>query len=288
MANRFKGQRLAGLKRRLSRAGAFLRWCFTGARPMVRATVILALVGALGLTAWRAVQVSPYFVVRHVDAEATAHLDRARIIELLGLSAPTNVFRFDVDAAEDALLSHPWVATATVERVLPDRVVAQIEERAPAGAVVLDQPYLVDATGRPFVHAPATAVAGLTLITGLDRADFEADPEGARERVRDALAVARRYGLSPLAERRPLGNVHLAPGDRLELMLGHTRVALGRGDFRDKIRRLEQILDAMAARKVDAAYILLSEDLERAIVKEVPLRRGLGGALSESDQGVVN
>lgn len=288
MANRFKGQRLAGLKQRLGRAGAFVRWCFTGVRPLVRATVVLGLLAAIGLTGWRAVQVSPYFVVRHVDAEATPHLDRARIIELMGLLEPTNVFQFDAGAARDALLSHPWVATATVERVLPDRVIARVEERDPAGAVVLDQPYLVDATGRPFVQAPANAVAGLTLITGLDRAAFEADPEGARERVRDALAVARRYALSPLAERRPLGNVHLAPGDRLELMLGHTRVALGRGDFRDKIQRLEQILDAMAARKVDASYILLSEDLERAIVKEVPLRRGLGGALSDSDQGVVN
>lgn len=289
--NRFKGQRFAGIRRFFRGVRELWSMFWHAVGPVVRFVAIVAVLGGFAWAAWRAVVKSPYFDIATIDVVETPHLDRDALIELAGLKEPGNIFRFDPDAARDALVAHPWVATARVEKILPRRVLIRHEERRASGAVVLDVPYLIDATGHPFTRAEAHEVAALPLVTGLTRQDFEVDPDGAYARVREALAVARRYALSPLAARRPLGSVHLAPAGRMELMLGATRVALGRGDFRDKIGRLEQVLDTLSARKVDAAYILLSEDLERAIVKETPRERGLGeelGVRPENGEGVVN
>lgn len=277
--NRFKGQRFAGIKRFFGGLAELTAWAWHGLRPVVRFAIIVGFVAGFAFAGYRAVHQSAYFLVRDIDVEPTAHLDRSAIIEATGLATPRNIFDFDADAAREALLLHPWVATARVTKVLPERVVIRLEERRASGAVVLDVPYLVDATGHPFTQAGPDELDGLPLVTGLGREDFDLDPEGACERVQTALAVARRYALSPLAARRPLGSVHLAPAGRLELMLGRTRVALGQGDFRDKIGRVEQILDALAARRMDAGYILLSEDRQRAIVDEIPRQRGLGEEL---------
>lgn len=282
--NRFKGQ--APTRRVTGALGRALGLTLTALRPAIRLTLFAALIGGLSYAAWQAIHRSPYFLVRTIDVAPTPHLDRPAIITLIGLDRPANLFDFDADAARDALLTHPWVATARVEKVLPETVIVRLEERRPSGAVVLDTPYLVDATGHPFAAVDAASIGGLPIVTGLDRQDFDADPEATYDRVRTALAITRAYAQSPLAARHPLGNVHLAPGGRTELMLGKTRVALGHGEFRDKIGRLQQILDALDARKVDAAYILLSEDLRRAIVKEIPRERGLGDTLLHAQEQV--
>ncbi len=286
--NRFRGQRLAGIKRFFRTLADVCGLLWHGARPVVRFAIIVGFIAGFALAAWRAVHQSAYFIVRDIDVEATAHLDRAAIIETAGLGTAQNIFEFDADAAREALLTHPWVATARVTKVLPERIVIRLEERRASGAVVLDVPYLVDATGHPFAQATPGELQGLALVTGLTRHDFDLDPEGACERVQTALAVARRYALSPLAPQRPLGSVHLAAAGRLELMLGRTRVALGQGQFRDKIRRLEDIFARLEQRRVDAGYILLSEDQQRAIVNEIPRQRALGEELglgNEANRG---
>ena len=41
--------------------------------------------------------------------------------------------------------------------------------------------------------------------------------------------------------------------------------------LRERILEVERILEHLAQKQVSAAYILLSDDLNRAIVKEIPL-----------------
>ncbi len=287
-ANRFTGRRGAGADRAPGRLALALRFLGRQLGPVVKLGLIAAFLGLAAWTAYTAVLRSPYFRVRVVEANETAHLDRRAIIERIGLGQPTNLFRFDAKAAEDALLAHPWVARAEVRTVLPDRVEVVIEERAAAGVVALETLFLVDDTGRPIVPALPTDVADLPLVTGLNRQDYEVDAEGTRARIRDALSLARQYRNSPLATLRPLSDVHLAPIGRMELMLGRTRVVLGRDRHRQKLDLLNQIFAQLAERGVDAAYILLSEDLERAVVKEQPIDQGIGGSLSLRPEGGGN
>lgn len=285
--NRFRGNRRVGegpetLGGRV--AGVLARVV----RRVVKLSVVLALLGAVGYGGWQAVLRSPYFRVRTISVQPTKHLDRDAIVARLGLDDTTNVFRFDPEVAAEALRDHPWVARATVRKALPDRVEIEVVEREPAGVVVLDGLYLVDATGRPFVRPEPREALGLTVVSGLDRATYEADAEHGRERIRSALALARLYGQSPLAARRPLSAVHLDAGGKSELLLGRTRVVLGRDGFKEKLVRLEEIFSKLSSRNMDAEYILLSEDNRRAIVKERSIEREMSGSLSLRSEGMVD
>ena len=87
----------------------------------------------------------------------------------VGLDGPVNVFRFEVGAAEDALLAHPWVATAEINKSLPGQVTIRYEERKPEGVVVLGALYLVDGTGEPFAQPTPAEAAGLPEVELYDR-----------------------------------------------------------------------------------------------------------------------
>lgn len=240
--------------------------------------VVGGLVG-LGAAGWAVVQRAPYFNIRTVEATESAHLDRAAIVALAGLDGPVNLFRFDALAAEEALAAHPWVATAQVLKRLPDRVEILHTERIPAAVVSLGGLYVVDADGQPFIRTTPAEAKGLPLVTGLDRESYEADPAAARASVREALALVRLYERSGLAATRPLSNVHVGEGGRLELMLGKTRVVMGRGDFKAKLERLGEVYETLARRNMEASYVLMDEKGQRSIVKEVPVARPMMGAL---------
>ena len=251
-----------------------------GARPLFRLMVIMGLISALGYMGWQAVLRSPYFHIRNINTEATSHLTREQIIERVGLNKPVNTFLFDVEAAEDALMAHPWVARADIKTVLPDSIEIEVQERSISGVVVLDALYLVDGSGQPFARPKPDEASGLHLVTGLTRESYEKAPGRSESRIRDALSVARLYEQSEMAQQRPLSDVYLAPSGRTELLLGHTRVVLGREHFRKKLQRLEAIFAQLKVRKRDASYILISEDEHRAIVKETPLQEALRGSLT--------
>ena len=68
-----------------------------------------------------------------------------------------------------------------------------------------------------------------------------------------------------------LSEIHISSTGRYEVMLDQIRVVLGSDMLRERILEVERILEHLSQKGVSAAYILLSDDLNRAIVKEVPL-----------------
>ena len=284
MANRFKESRASVRAARAAQVAGEALWAVVV--PLLKLSVGAAVVASLGYGGWRAVLDSPYFRVRHLEYVEAPHLSDADLRAALGLDEPTNILTLDEQAAEEILEGLPWVATAKVRTQLPDRVFVQVEEREPAGVAVLDGLFLVDSLGRPITEVGTNEIGALPLITGLARGDYAEDPDGTRARVVSALALARTYRRSPLGALRPLSDVHLAAGARVELMLGKTRVALGRDGHKKKLARLMDVLAALEARKVDAAYILFNEDGERAVVKEIPQDKKIGGSLSLRSTGV--
>jgi len=282
--NRFKKQQRRYGRRFSVALGEFMVRLGFSLRPHFRTAVLLACVGVFGYVGWRAVLTSPYFTIRHIDAEPSAHLSRDAILGTIGLERPTNVFRFEPDAAREALLAHPWVAAVTVSETLPDRVQVEIQERRAAGIVVLDGLHLVDSEGQPFVRARPDDVGDLPVIT-VDASVMGDDLVHWQNRIREALSVARLYDRVSVRIGRTLSNVHLASGGRLELMLGATRVTLGRARYEEKLSLLTRVFTRLAERKMDAEYILLGDDQKRVIVKEKAVARPLTNSLTMNTEG---
>lgn len=269
--NRFKGHRTAAARQKLAGVARVLGVVWRAIRPVTLTVLAFGILGGLGYAAWKAVLQSPYFTVRTINVEGSTHLTRDAVIARAGLAQRTNMFRFDPRLAEAGIEGHPWVAHAEVSTALPSTVTIDFEERRPEGVVVLGGLYLVDGTGEPFVKPSPAEAAGLPLITGLNRETYQADSQSAHARIREALAIARHYARTALAAHRPLSNVHLGEGGRLELFVGRTRVVLGQTEHRAKLRAAERVFAQLKKRKLDASYILLSEDEKRAIVKEIPI-----------------
>lgn len=272
--NRYR--RSAGRTRRDETAALMSAVVTGGAKRITSLGLLLGLVGLCAF-GWTVVSESAYFNVRHFEVEASAHLSRAEILSLAGLDAPVNLLTFDADAAAEHLEAHPWVARAVVIKSLPHTAKIEVQERSAAGLVVFEAQYLVDEEGEIFARVEVGEAPAVPMITGISRAQYEAEPVRSRQRIVEGLAIARLYGRAQMAQRRPLSDVSVGEGGRIELIVGRTRVSLGRGPQRKQLDRLAQVFGELARRDADAEYVLLADDARRAIVKETVVRRGSRG-----------
>jgi cell division septal protein FtsQ len=106
-------------------------------------------------------------VVHDVSITGLAHLSRAQVIRSAGLDGRASVLVLDGDSIRRDLERLPWVRTASVQPLLPDRVTIDIQEWAPvavyrngAGGTLL---YLND---QGTALAPAAAAGILPLVQG--------------------------------------------------------------------------------------------------------------------------
>lgn len=145
--------------RRASARASFTRWAATLVLLLVGTTVYLLMSG-------------PVFSVGGIDVRGDRYADRAAVTEaLLAGGGSLNLFRYDTFAAAARLEKLPAVRRADVHAVLPDRLVADLDERAPVLIwVVGAQPFLVDAEGILFAVADGEG-ATLPLVTDLRQAD---------------------------------------------------------------------------------------------------------------------
>mgnify|MGYP006153245845 CR=1 FL=1 len=242
--------------------------CLKYARPLLKTGLILLTLGGIAFGAWSAILTSPYFMVRNISIQTIPQMTDAEVLERVGLAEQGNIFVFNSAQGQVNLLSHPWVAQATVETTLPDRVEIRLKAREPIGVLVMKRMFFVDAEGRPFIEAKASECRGLPMVTGITSADFDDDAQSAQARIRQALDIAGQYAALPMANYWSLGTIVVGDGGRINLMLGQTRVGLGSHKFSVKLKRLNQIFASLRKRKVGAEYILFGDDPRRVTVRE--------------------
>jgi cell division protein FtsQ len=69
------------------------------------------------------------FNIAAVAVAGEKHLSREEVLAAAGVTGRASLLFFDVADARARLLTNPWVAEATVQKLLPDRVVISISER---------------------------------------------------------------------------------------------------------------------------------------------------------------
>jgi cell division protein FtsQ len=140
------------------------------------------------------------FPIATVSVSGEKHLSRNEILAAAGVTAHSSLFFFDVADARARLLTNPWVAEATVQKLLPNRLVIAITERAAfalwqkAGRVgviaedgtVLEPSVLPLYVDLPFVVGAGAEIRARDFLALLDRR-----PE-LRADVRAAVLVAER------------------------------------------------------------------------------------------------
>lgn len=81
---------------------------------------------------YSAAQNSSFFTTKHIDITGNVRLDRAMVLEYANLHEGDNCFKVSIGEIERKLCATPWVAEASVKRILPDRFVIRLKERLPS------------------------------------------------------------------------------------------------------------------------------------------------------------
>ncbi len=205
---------------------------------------------------------SPRFEVRGLVYEPTAHVDDARLRELLALSPGTNILSLDLEQLAAQIVADPWVAKASVVRVLPDSLQVTVQEHEPRAVLAMGgRLLLVDAEGTAFKPLDPGERGRLPVITGLDDPELGADPQALRERVQRGLSALAAYE----AKRRPrLSELHVGDSGDITLYTAElgTQLRLGRGDVEPALARFDALRAALGEEAEKLALVHL--DGERA------------------------
>ena len=140
------------------------------------------------------------FPIATVAITGEKHLSREEILAAAGVTPRSSLLFFDVADARARLLTKPWIAEATVQKLLPDHLVISISERAAfalwqkAGRVgviaddgtVLEPYVMARYADLPFVVGTGAETRAKEFLAMLDRR-----PE-LRANVRASVMVAER------------------------------------------------------------------------------------------------
>jgi cell division septal protein FtsQ len=131
-----------------------------------RRALALTLVGAeLALVIW--IFRADSFSVRQVAVSGVSHLTRAQVVASAGLAGRPSILTVDGDSIRRDLERLPWVRTASVQALLPDRVSIVIGEWSPVAVYrsgPAGQPFYLNDQGTAL--APAAASPGLPQVQG--------------------------------------------------------------------------------------------------------------------------
>jgi cell division protein FtsQ len=213
-------RRPAPLWSRMPRPAAIADACGRALRRSLSAAIAACVIVGAGGALWlahRFVTTSPRYAITEIEVRGARHLSASEVRAIVPAALGDNVFLTSPDEVAGALRRHPWIASATAERVLPGTIRVEIREHEPAALAVIGEPYLVGADGRPFKRAQIEAGdgAGLPIVTGVDRDAYRRDPAGAARTITAALDALARWRAG--AGRPPIGELHITAQGTLTL-----------------------------------------------------------------------
>jgi cell division protein FtsQ len=168
------------VRRQPKKHAGIVRWAKRG----LKASIVLAAAGIVVMS-WRsgrlqivygevaakslALSVKGGFRVDQVDVTGREQTDPKALLAAAGLQRGDPILAFDPEAARQRIESLPWVASAAVERRLPDTVAITIVERKPIALWQHNEKItLIDAAGSNLGSVAIESAPALPLIVGGD------------------------------------------------------------------------------------------------------------------------
>ncbi|MEM9192194.1 MAG: FtsQ-type POTRA domain-containing protein [Myxococcota bacterium] len=237
-----------------------------GLRIAVAVAALVGAVAAAGLIEDH-VRTSPAFRLEEVSLIGDERLSREEILASAGLELGQNIFEVGPEDSKARLLAHPWIADAQVSRRLPNAFDIEIREHTAVLIVALTTDgrggagglYLVSEDGAPFKRVADGDPVDLPVVTGFAPESFAGDGAYRTSLLLEAVGMLHDYRGAGLYRREPIAEIHIEPDDGLSLYIGAegVHVRLGRGPYRQKLRRLRRVLDRLAQEGTPPAYIYI-------------------------------
>ncbi len=111
---------------------------------------------------------SQLFCVKTIEVTGNSIVSSEKIIELSEISAGERLYAVNIKDSAKKIGYYPYVEAVEVKRKLPDRILIEIVERKPVGAVVTTSGYIqVSMDGRLLSIAPTIGQYNLPVISGV-------------------------------------------------------------------------------------------------------------------------
>ncbi len=204
---------------------------------------------------YRWLMTSEVFQLSDVRINGNQHASTEELLRYLNLAPGESTLALNLDVLKANLLTHPWVKSVEIERMLPSTISIAVSEHEAAGVVALGSMYVVDAAGEVFAHAQMSELQGFSPITGLSPDWLDNDP-GEWHRL---LALALSFQDAAVAANLSLGEIHVdeALGVSAQILPNGVQAAFGRGDFAGKIARLKKTRALLQQQNKTAESFLL-------------------------------
>lgn len=262
-------------------------------RMLKFAGLTLALVAAVFLVAWLLWSGEEFLTNDHrflipkddspgepssIEVMGVRNASLRGILEVFEQDRGRSLFKLDPEERKARIDELPWVKSATVRRIWPNRVAVEILERvpvafiqAPAGVTgsmenpVAYRPMLIDDDGE-ILGIKTQQALSLPLLKGV-RAQDEREVRRARVRLMARLM----HDLAPYRDRIPEINVTAAPAVTIAYEIQGVTVELYLGDmaWRDRLDYFSRNADSIRHVLRDRAVLDLSMD-QRVILKSSP------------------
>jgi cell division septal protein FtsQ len=258
---RFRRAQLTPAGRRGWRAG--MAWRMASRAGLVALVVVGVFKGA------GAALDTPQLRVQHIAVKGAEKLSAGEIDVLAAGLRGDHILTADLESYRARLLHSPWVATASLRRVLPATIEIVLTERRPIGlARVSGRLFLMDATGVVIEeHGAQHAQYDLPIIDGLHgdvrETGFLIDPARALLAARLIEATAADPRVGPRVSQVDVSDAHnavvLLDGDRALLHVGEA-------EFVKRLRSYLTLAPTLRERLDEIDYVDLRFD-ERIYVR---------------------
>jgi cell division protein FtsQ len=182
----------------------------------------------------------------------------AALRKFADISYEMNMLSIDRDAMQNRLEKHPWVATAAIRRIWPDRLNVVIREYRPSALVVLegkDGFEYLDRKGVSFATVIPGQEIDFPVISGLDAFDTKAEKKELLDAATLFLSLAARN--NPNLPAQNISEIHFnSDGELILYLVEHPfPIYFGKGEIKRKYYQLRKVLGVLYRKKRGAAMI---------------------------------
>ena len=115
---------------------------------------------------------SKFFNITKIEITGTQHAFKKDILKLADLSCDKNIFKANLFKIEKRIATHPWIASAMVNRNMACELLISVIEEKPLAIVKIENlaDILINVHGKPFkeYNPQKDNIENLPVITGID------------------------------------------------------------------------------------------------------------------------
>ena len=176
----------------------------------------------------------------NVAVAGNANVSRAQVMDIMAADIGRNVFHVPLDVRQSQLQQISWVKSATVMRLLPDRLRIVVKERTPVAFVAINSRIeLIDAAG-VILEPPASGLGSYSFPVIVGMSDTE--PLSTRAaRMKMYVRLIRELDANGAHYSRDISDVDLSDPDDVKATVtdphGAVLVHLGTENFLERFQR---------------------------------------------------